>query len=386
MTAAFIRRLTLTNFRSYHAAQVALDRAGPVVLTGANGAGKTNLIEAISLLAPGRGLRRATMEELAFTEGDGAWAVSAEIEGMLGLATLGTGIEPPANDEATPARRCRIDRESVGSATAFADHLRVVWLTPAMDPLFNGPASERRRFLDRLVLAVDAQHSSRVAALERSLRSRNRLLEDSPGDSHWLDAIEHETAEVAVAVAAGRAETVTRLSAALAAARAQAPEFPQAEIELQGWMEQLLPNHSAIEIEDRYRTLLKDNRARDAAAGRTLDGPHLSDLAVRHASKNIPAADASTGEQKALLIRLVLAHAGLIKQMTGFAPLLLLDEVVAHLDPARRAALYDALSSLGAQVWMTGADPAAFGDIIGRAQVFVVRNGVVEPAGKRFQN
>ena len=386
MTAAFIRRLTLTNFRSYHAAQVALDRAGPVVLTGANGAGKTNLIEAISLLAPGRGLRRATMEELAFTEGDGAWAVSAEIEGMLGLATLGTGIEPPANDEATPARRCRIDRESVGSATAFADHLRVVWLTPAMDPLFNGPASERRRFLDRLVLAVDAQHSSRVAALERSLRSRNRLLEDSPGDSHWLDAIEHETAEVAVAVAAGRAETVTRLSATLAAARAQAPEFPQAEIELQGWMEQLLPNHSAIEIEDRYRTLLKDNRARDAAAGRTLDGPHLSDLAVRHASKSIPAADASTGEQKALLIRLVLAHAGLIKQMTGFAPLLLLDEVVAHLDPARRAALYDALSSLGAQVWMTGADPAAFGDIIGRAQVFVVRNGIVEPAGKRFQN
>jgi len=386
MTAAFIRRLTLTNFRSYHAAQVALDRAGPVVLTGANGAGKTNLIEAISLLAPGRGLRRATMEELAFTEGGGAWAVSAEIEGMLGLATLGTGIEPPANEEAATARRCRIDRESVGSATAFADHLRVVWLTPAMDPLFNGPASERRRFLDRLVLAVDAQHSSRVAALERSLRSRNRLLEDSPGDSHWLDAVEHETAEVAVAVAAGRAETVTRLSAALAAARAQAPEFPQAEIELQGWMEKLLPDHTAIEIEDRYRTLLKDNRARDAAAGRTLDGPHLSDLAVRHASKNIPAADASTGEQKALLIRLVLAHAGLIKQMTGFAPLLLLDEVVAHLDPARRAALYDALSSLGAQVWMTGADPVAFGDIIGRAQVFVVRSGIVEPAGKRFQN
>src|SRR5262249_40523079 len=144
------------------------------------------------------------MEELAFTEGDGAWTVSAEIEGMLGLATLGTGTEPPTNEEAAPTRRCRIDRESVGSATAFADPLRVVWLTPAMDPLFNGPASERRRFLDRLVLAVDAQHSSRVAALERSLRSRNRLLEDSPGDSHWLDAIEHETAEIAVAGSAGR--------------------------------------------------------------------------------------------------------------------------------------------------------------------------------------
>ena len=378
MTSAFIRRLTLNNFRSYHTAQVWLERPGPVVLTGANGAGKTNLIEAISLLAPGRGLRRATMEELAFSEGDGAWAISAEIEGMLGLATLGTGIDPPAGEESIPTRKCRIDRESVGSATAFADHLRVVWLTPAMDPLFNGPASERRRFLDRLVLAVDAQHSSRVAALERSLRSRNRLLEDSPGDSHWLDAVEHETAEVAVAVAAGRAETAKRLSAALEASRDTAREFPQAQITLQGWMEQLLPDHSAVEIEDRYRSLLKDNRARDAAAGRTLDGPHLSDLVVSHASKNIPAADASTGEQKALLIRLVLAHASLIKQMTGFAPLLLLDEVIAHLDPSRRAALYDALSLLGAQVWMTGADPAAFGDIVGRAQVFLVRGGTVE--------
>lgn len=378
MTAAFIRRLTLSNFRSYHAAQVRLDRPGPIVLTGANGAGKTNLIEAISFLAPGRGLRRATMEELAFSEGDGAWAISAEIEGMLGLATLGTGIDPPAGEESTPTRKCRIDRESVGSATAFADHLRVVWLTPAMDPLFNGPASERRRFLDRLVLAVDAQHSSRVAALERSLRSRNRLLEHPSGDSHWLDAVEHETAEVAVAVAAGRAETAKRLSAALEASRDNAREFPQAQIALQGWMEQLLPDHSAIEVEDRYRALLKDSRIRDAAAGRTLEGPHLSDLVVTHASKNIPAADASTGEQKALLIRLVLAHAGLIKQMTGFAPLLLLDEVIAHLDPSRRAALYDALSLLGAQVWMTGADPAAFGDIVGRAQVFLVRSGVVE--------
>ncbi len=377
MTAAFLRRLTLANFRSYHAAQVALARAGPVVVTGANGAGKTNLIEAISLLAPGRGLRRATLEELAFTEGDGAWAVSAEIEGMLGLATLGTGIDPPLSEDASTARQCRIDREPVSSATAFADHLRVVWLTPAMDPLFNGPASERRRFLDRLVLAIDARHSTRVNALERSLRSRNRLLEERTSDGHWLDAVEHETAEVAVAVAAARSETVTRLSAALAAARDDAPGFPRAEMSLDGWIERLLPSYSATEIEDRYRALLKDNRARDAAAGRTLDGPHLSDLNVIHADKNLPAEFASTGEQKALLIRLVLAHAGLIKDMIGFAPVLLLDEVIAHLDPKRRASLYDALSSLGAQVWMTGADPAAFGDIIARAQVFEVRNGTV---------
>jgi len=378
MTAAFLRRLTLSNFRSYHAAQIALDRAGPVVLTGANGAGKTNLIEAVSLLAPGRGLRRATLEELAFSEGDGGWAVSAEIEGMLGLATLGTGIDPPAGD-AIPTRKCRIDREAVGSAAAFAEHLRVIWLTPAMDRLFNGPASERRRFLDRLVLAVDAQHSSRVAALERALRSRNRLLEDARSDPHWLDAVEHETAEVAVAVAAARAETVARLAAMLDREKDATIEFPRAEVALQGWMEQLLPQHSAAEIEDRYRALLKDNRARDAAAGRTLDGPHLSDLKVGHADKAMPAEDASTGEQKALLIRLVLAHAGLIKDMTGFAPVLLLDEVIAHLDPKRRAALYDALTDLSAQVFMTGADGAAFGDIVDRALVFEVRNGTVEP-------
>ena len=374
MSAARIRRLTLTNFRNYHAAQVELEPADAVVLTGANGAGKTNLIEAISLLAPGRGLRRATLDEMAFAEGDGSWAVSAEIEGMLGLATLGTGIEP-AMEDAAPLRKCRIDRESVASATAFADHLRVIWLVPAMDMLFNGPASERRRFLDRLVLALDAQHSTRVAALERALRSRNRLLEDAPSDSHWLDAIEHETAELAVSVAALRAETVRRLSAALAATRNQHSPFPVAEIVLDGWMENRLANGAAVEIEDRYRDILRENRARDAAAGRTLDGPHLTDLKVSHAGKGSPAADASTGEQKALLIRLVLAHAGLLGEMTGYAPILLLDEVIAHLDPQRRVALYDELAALGAQTWMTGADPAAFGAIVDRAQMFEVRSG-----------
>src|SRR5690349_9554250 len=234
MTAAFIQRLLLTNFRSYHAARVQLDRAGPVVLTGANGAGKTNLIEAVSLLAPGRGLRRASLDELACSEGHGGWAVSAEVEGMLGLATLGTGIEQASDEETARMRKCRIDREPVASAAAFGDHLRIVWLTPAMDPLFNGPASERRRFLDRLVLAVDAQHGSRVAALERALRSRNRLLEEANSDAHWLDAIEHETAEVALAVAAARAETVTRLSGALAQADGTASAFPSPAIALDG--------------------------------------------------------------------------------------------------------------------------------------------------------
>jgi DNA replication and repair protein RecF len=371
-----IRRLTLANFRSYRTASIAVG-GGPVALVGPNGAGKTNLLEAISFLGPGRGLRRATLEEAAFSEGDGSWAVSAEVEGALGLATLGTGIDPPASEEAASARRCRIDREPVASAAAFADHLRIVWLVPAMDGLFTGPASERRRFLDRLVLAVDAEHGSRVNALERALRSRNRLLESPHPDPHWLDATEHETAELAVAVAAARAETVHRLSTALAARRR--PAFPSAEIALDGWMEALVLGHPAVEVEDRYRAVLEQNRGRDAAAGRTLDGPHLTDLTVIYEPKGIAARDASTGEQKALLIGMVLAHAELVAEMTGFAPVVLLDEVVAHLDPARRRALFDALARLGAQVWMTGADPAAFADFAQAAEMLDVLPGRVAP-------
>lgn len=375
MPAAAIRRLLLTNFRSYRAATLAVS-GGLILLLGPNGAGKTNLLEAVSMLAPGRGLRRATLDEMAFAEGDGSWAVSAEVEGMLGLATLGTGIAPSGEDSAA-SRICRIDREPVASATAFADHLRLVWLTPAMDQLFAGPASERRRFLDRLVLAVDAEHSSRVAGLERALRSRNRLLEEPHPDPHWLDAIERETAELGVAVAAARAETVRRLAAALAARTDSA--FPSAQVALDGWIERLLLDYPAAVIEDRYRAVLNENRTRDAAAGRTTEGPHLTDLVVTYVPKNLPAAAASTGEQKALLIGLVLAHADLIRSMTGFAPLLLLDEVVAHLDPGRRAALYDELARLGAQVWITGADPAAFADVAEGAQIFDISPGRAIP-------
>ncbi len=348
------------------------------MLVGPNGAGKTNLIEAISFLAPGRGLRRATLEDVAFSEGGGSWAVAAEVEGALGLATLGTGMEPPAAEGTVVTRKCRIDREPVASASAFADHLRVIWLVPAMDGLFNGPASERRRFLDRLVLAVDAEHMTRVNALERALRSRNRLLEEARPDPHWLDAIEHETAELAVAVTAMRMETVSRLQAALAARKDTASPFPAAEIALDGWMEQLVPLRPAVEIEDRYRAALSENRGRDAAAGRTLDGPHLSDLTVVHAGKHIAAGAASTGEQKALLIGLVLAHAGLLAEMSGLAPVLLLDEVIAHLDPLRRAALYGELQKLGAQAWMTGADAAAFADIAATADVWEISPGQVK--------
>jgi DNA replication and repair protein RecF len=374
MTPSRIHRLTLTHFRNYRAASLS-PRGDMVVLVGPNGAGKTNCLEAISFLSPGRGLRRATLEDVADNQGDGSWAVSAEVEGALGLSTLGTGIDAGRGD-AAGSRRCRIDREAVTSAAAFGDHLRIVWLTPAMDGLFTGAASERRRFFDRLVLAIDAEHSSRVSALERSLRSRNRLLEVRNYDDHWCDAIERETAELAVAVAATRGQTATRLAAMLRA-RGLASAFPSAEIALDGWMENALLSEPATTVEDRYRAILKTNRVRDAAAGRTLDGPHLTDLNVIYAPKNMPARDASTGEQKALLIGLVLAHATLVAEMTGIVPLLLLDEIVAHLDPARRKALFDELARLGAQVWMTGADPAAFGEIGPSGEIFSVENGHV---------
>jgi DNA replication and repair protein RecF len=370
--AARIRRLMLTNFRNYHAAAIAIEHH-TIVLVGPNGAGKTNILEAISFLTPSRGLRHATLEDVAFSEGDGTWAVAAEVEGALGVVTLGTGIDLPSVETKLTSRRSRIDREPVPSASAFSDHLGVLWLVPAMDGLFTGPASDRRRFLDRLVLAIDAEHGARVSALERALRSRNRLLGEPRPDEHWLDAIEHETAELAVAVAAARSQMVELLSDALAAR--DDPTFPSAQIALDGWMEALVRTYPAIEIEDRYRTILRENRERDRAAGRTLDGAHVTDIKVTYVAKAVAARDASTGEQKALLIGLVLANAELVARLTGFAPVLLLDEVVAHLDPDRRAALFDALERLGSQVWMSGADPATFGNIAARAQVIAVESG-----------
>src|SRR3954453_24200378 len=347
MATSRIHRLKLTHFRNYRAARLET-RGDVVVLVGPNGAGKTNCLEAISFLSPGRGLRRATLEDVGDNQGDGSWAVPAEVEGAPGGATLGPGTEPPGSDGPASSRRCRIDREPVNSASAFGDHLRMVWLTPSMDGLFLGGASERRRFFDRLVLAIDSEHSSRVTALERSLRSRNRLLEVRNYDDHWCDAIERETAELAVAVAATRGQTATKLAAMLRE-RGQNSSFPSAGIALDGWMENALLQESATAVEDRYREILRASRARDAAAGRTLDGPHLTDLEVVYAPKSMPARDASTGEQKALLIGLVLAHATLVAETTGIVPMLLLDEIVAHLDPGRRSALFAELGTLGAQ-------------------------------------
>jgi DNA replication and repair protein RecF len=370
---ARILKLKLSNFRSYR--QAALDLDGRTALfLGPNGAGKTNILEAVSFLTPGRGLRRATLEDVAATEGDGSWAVAVEIEGALGEAALGTGIEAPSGDE-NPQRKSRIDREPVSSAAAFADHLRVVWLTPEMDGLFLGPASERRRFLDRLVLAIDAEHSARVSGLDRALRSRNRLLEEQNFDSRWMDAIEHEVAELAIAVAAARAETVRRLAGEIEASRDAAGGFPTAQIALDGEVERALEIESATEVEERYRERLRDNRVRDRAAGRTLEGPHRSDLIVLHAEKAIEAARASTGERKALLVGVILSHARLVASMHGFAPVVLLDDVAAFLDSERRAALFAALEKLGAQVLVTGVDESAFSALDPAAARFRVTPG-----------
>ncbi|QGM96045.1 DNA replication/repair protein RecF [Methylocystis parvus] len=369
--APLVRRLILSDYRSYASTRCEFD-ARLVALSGENGAGKTNVLEALSLFSPGRGLRRAELAECARRDGAGGFAVSLELESDGASTQLGHGLTQEGE------RQFRIERAPVSSARAFADHLRVLWLTPAMDGLFNGPAGERRRFLDRLALGVDADHGARVNKLERALRNRNRLLEEGVSDKRWLDAAEQEIAALGVAVAAARRETVSRLSALIVAGESV---FPWADISIEGEIENMLAEAPALAVEERFRETLSQTRRRDAAAGRTLTGPQTSDLAVRHGPKGEAARDCSTGEQKALLMGLTLAHARLVAKMTVKAPLLLLDEVAAHFDPKRREALFHELEALGGQIWMTGADPFLFASLEGRAEMLHVTPGRIERRG-----
>jgi DNA replication and repair protein RecF len=370
-----ISRITLTNFRNYAALSLDL-KPGAVVLTGDNGAGKTNLLEAVSLFTPGRGLRRAPYGEVAREGGDGGFALHAKLDGPNGAADIGTGFA--GADAGETGRRVRINGAAARSADDLLEWLRVVWLTPAMDSLFTGPAGDRRRFLDRMVLAIDASHGQRALDYEKAMRGRNRLLADNSRDGAWFEAIETQMAETGVAIAAARAELVRLLTAMIERLPGEGP-FPQADIALAGDLESRIGNLPAVDVEEEFRRSLAAGRERDRAAGRTLSGPHRSDLVVRHRPKAMPADLCSTGEQKALLVGIVLSHARLTAEISGMTPILLLDEIAAHLDAGRRAALFSILEDLACQTFMTGTDAALFSSLKGRAQFLTVDHGTAGP-------
>ena len=371
-TARFISRLRLTAFRNYQSAALDLD-SRHVVLVGPNGAGKTNLLEALSLLAPGRGLRRAAFDEVAALGSDGAWAVAATVETPDGPADIGTGA-----GAADGPRRVRINGANARSVEAMSAYLRMLWLTPSMDGLFTGPAAERRRFLDRLVTTLIPGHSASVADYEKSMRHRNRLL-DGDNDPRWLNAVEQQMAAEAGAVHFARTDSLAHLQQLIDESLAD-ESFPAARLALTPLFEDGHEPVSSSALEAELRQRWAASRRVDRAAGRTLLGPHRVDFAVTHAQKGMPAALGSTGEQKALLIGLVLAHARLVARMTGIAPFLLLDEIAAHLDPGRRAALFEALDGLGTQCFLTGTDPILFEALAGRAQTIGVRDGRLQKA------
>jgi DNA replication and repair protein RecF len=370
-----VTRLSLTDFRNYREARLTLGTE-PVVLTGPNGAGKTNLLEAVSFLAPGRGLRGAKLSEIdrrqmAGYEGSArGWAVAAVVATRRGTVRVGTGRDVMAGER----RVIRIDGEPMRSQAVLGERLGVVWLTPSMDRLFTEGPSGRRRFLDRLVLGLEPAHTSHVTAYEQALRERSRLLRDGPADPAWLSAIEGVMAERGVAVAAGRCEAVQRLDRVCA--EAEGP-FPRARLTLVGTVEDWLETMPALAAEEQLAAALAANRHSDAQAASTLIGPHRSDLAVSLAEKGIAAELASTGEQKALLISILLAHARLQRAVRGEPPLLLLDEIAAHLDASRRAALFEALLQLDSQAWLTGTDEALFAPLRCQAQFLSVHDGNV---------
>ena len=373
-----VRQLRLTDFRNYR--QLRLDCGSePVVLVGDNGAGKTNLLEALSFLAPGRGLRRARLDEVCRrpvrggSEGPSAsWAVAATLDTPEGRLAVGTGLEPPKHEGGLGRRVVRIDGRPAASQTALGQHISAVWLTPQLDRLFLDGPGERRRFLDRLVTALHPDHAGDVAAYDNALRQRARLLGEGNRDPHWFTALEDIMARHGVALAAQRADTVQRLDAA---ARLGVGPFPRASLAMAGEIDGWIASMAALDAEDRLRAALSASRLRDADAGTTCCGPHRSDLAVRHLDLDLPAAEGSTGQQKAVLVSIALAHARLVTLSRGRPPLLLLDEIAAHLDAERRLALFDEVVALGVQSWMTGTDAGLFAPLAGRAQLLCVSDG-----------
>jgi len=377
-----VTRLVLTDFRNYRTMRLDLDTA-PVVLTGPNGAGKTNLLEAISFLSPGRGLRNVRLSDVDRREvGEiaGGWAVAATAETRRGAVRIGTGRDgtgvgaQPTGLPRGERRTIRIDGEPARGQTALAEHLGVLWLTPQMDRLFIEGPSARRRLLDRLVLGLDPAHATRVARYEQAMRERARLLREGPADPTWLSALEEIMATEGVAVAAARQDAIERLDAVCAAAEGA---FPRARLGIAGMVEGWLSEMPALAAEDRLRAALQQHRATDRHVGGAGIGPHRSDLLVTHVEKGIPAESASTGEQKALLIAILLAQAALQRSVRGQPPILLLDEVAAHLDEQRRTALFDIVAGLESQAWITGTDTALFAPLRGSARFLAVRDGAL---------
>ena len=370
-----VRQLSLTAFRSYTRLRLEVDPR-PVVLTGPNGAGKTNLLEAISFLVPGRGLRGARLAEVDRQGGaddGGAWSLGATVDGPGGPCAIGTG-----RDQGPRERRLVQIDGTPASQAALADAIAAIWLVPAMDRLFQDAASARRRFLDRLVLAGDPAHAAQVARYGHALKERLRLLRAGRLDRAWLEALEGRLAAAGVAIAAARRQTIADLRAAMAGPTGA---FPRPTLALRGDAETWLDELSALDVESRLAEALARSRGQDAETGSTAAGPHRSDLEVHDQATGRAAADCSTGEQKALLIGIVLAEARLRSAQGERLPILLLDEVAAHLDPGRRRDLFEQLCALGAQAWLTGTDPSLFAPLGARAQYLTVRDSTLQQYG-----
>lgn len=367
-----LKIIKLHNFRCYEQVSLGELSSGLIVLSGANGAGKTNVLEAVSLLSPGRGLRGARVMEVQKNDSDQPWAVAGLFFSHYGdEVRLGTGLDPNSRPGAEK-RIVRINGNAVKSQAALGEYLSCVWLTPQMDRLFMDSGRERRKFLDRLIFSFDPGHSGRVLRYENALSQRSKLLRDGQADDAWISGLEQQMAETGIAIAAARLDFVNRLQAACEAA--DYSYFPLARIRVKGAIEELLAGAPALEVEEAFKYQLTQSRERDSVSGGAASGPHKSDLSVIYAVKNMAAAQCSTGEQKALLIGIILAHARLIKAERGAPPILLLDEIAAHLDEKRRAALYEILIDLGAQSWLTGTESNLFSAVKGRAQFFDVRD------------
>ncbi len=371
----YVNRLILTNFRSYERVEISPENHS-VVLTGANGAGKTNLLEALSFLAAGRGMRSSKLSDVTKLKTFGGWTVSAKLMTPDGMQELGTGLVAKPVDEGGFAERrtARLNGENLSRPSLFGDILQVSWLTPQMDRLFIEGLSGRRKFFDRIVSAFHPHHSREVNAYERVMRERNKLLSEHGFDLSWAGALESRMAEHGTAVAAARLDALFHLNQVI---EENISAFPKAILSLDGELEQALSAHPAVMVEENFKQKLQDNRLHDIRSGRANSGPHKTDLRVRHAPKNMPAELCSTGEQKALLIGITLASSRMTAHHFGAPPLLLLDEMAAHLDKVRRAALFDELSDIGSQIWLTGTDRSLFRDMCGRARYFRVSEGSI---------